>query len=114
MNVAFYAIEPLQNDENKATALLKIVKKDENFIVHKDSFEYVYPLSDMDTYKQWILMFIQPRVDLSKQFLMIVDNIGIGTLVVKDFRDLNDIVGKVLDTLKAVSGTNQPEDPKPS
>lgn len=118
MNVAFYAIEPLANNENKATTLLKLEKKGENFIVHKDSFEYVYPLSEMETYKQWILMFLQPRVDLSKQFLMITDCIGIGTLILKDFRDLTDIVGKVLDTLKAVSGTNQPEmkpdEPKPT
>jgi hypothetical protein len=111
MNISFYAVEPptSEKEQPKATLLLKVDKKDDTFIVHKESFEFTYPISALDTYKHWVTLYIQPRVDFSKQQLMIADNIGVGTILLRDSRDLVDIVSKLFETLAIVLASTQPD-----
>ena len=111
MNISFYSVEapPSEKEQAKATLILKVEKKADTFVVHKESFEFTYPITALDTYKHWVPLYIQPRIDFSTQQLLIADNIGVGTIILRDTRDLMEIITKLFETFTSVLASTQPD-----
>lgn len=90
------------------TIVAKIEKKEATIVVTRDTFEYVYTLESLDEYKHWLLLILRDTQSKTQNSAVkISGNVGVGDIVVGDFRDVTDIIGKILDLLKGAISTTQ-------
>lgn len=108
--LVFSILAPPEDPKNapNETIVAKLEKKESTVVVTRETFEYVYTLESLDEYKHWLLLILRDiQGKTQNSAVKISGNLGVGDVVVGDFRDVTEIVGKILDLLKGAISTTQ-------
>ena len=108
--VAFSILTPSKEADTPPTEsiVVKIVKNTDSISVIRDDNTYKYTVESVDNYSHWLLLIIRDSLSkVQNGGLKISSNLGVGDIIAADFRDITEIVGKILELLKGSISTTQ-------